>query len=301
MFAHWKKKKKKKFSFFHFGLKEKIKNIFSRKKDLASFEEFEKLLFEADLGVETTMDLVGKIEEEVKKKPQLSTEEILDILKENLLHYFSIFQEKKIIEKPHVIFITGVNGSGKTTSLVKLAYFFKKQEKKVLMVAADTYRAAATEQLEIWAKKIDVDLIKSQKGADPSSVVYDALQAAKTRNVDIVLIDVAGRLHTKTALMQELKKMKNVCSKLIDKAPHEVLLTIDATTGQNGIDQAEVFHEYIPITGIFLTKLDGTAKGGIAVALQRKLQIPILWIGIGETEEDLLAFNAKKFIESLLS
>jgi len=300
MFNFLKRKFKKRAFSFRFGLKEKIKNIFSRKKDLSAFEEFEKLLFEADLGVETSIELVEKIEKEVKKNPSLSTEEIVSILKENLLKYFP-FQEDIEMKKPHVMLIMGVNGSGKTTSLIKLANLFKKEGKNVLVVAADTYRAAAVEQLEIWTNKLNLDLIKSQKGADPSSVVYDALKAAKARDVDIVLIDVAGRLHTKTDLMQELTKIKGVCAKLIDKAPHEVLLAIDATTGQNGIDQALVFHEYVPITGIILTKLDGTAKGGVAVALQRKMKIPILWIGTGEKEEDILPFEAKNFIEALLS
>jgi fused signal recognition particle receptor len=196
--------------------------------------------------------------------------------------------------------MVGVNGGGKTTSLAKLAKHYQNLQKKVLLVAADTYRAAATEQLEKWAAKLHIDLIKSKQGSDPSAVVFDALSAAKARNIDVVLIDTAGRLQTKTDLMKELEKIRRICQKQVPHAPHETLLVVDATTGQNGLDQAKIFHQYTPIDGIILTKLDGSAKGGIVIAIQKELKIPILWVGLGEKEEDLVPFDAKEFVDALL-
>ena len=191
-------------------------------------------------------------------------------------------------------------GSGKTTSLAKLATHYRNQGKTVLIAAGDTFRAAAVEQLETWARKGDIPLVKSQPNSDPSAVAFDAIAAAKARNLDLVLIDTAGRLQTKTDLMQELAKIRRVCQKQIPDAPHETLLVIDATIGQNALDQAKTFHQFTPITGIVLTKLDSSAKGGIALAIQKELKIPILWVGVGESETDLAPFDADSYLNALL-
>jgi fused signal recognition particle receptor len=199
-----------------------------------------------------------------------------------------------------VILFVGVNGSGKTTTLAKLAARYASQGKKVLVVAGDTFRAAAAEQLDIWAKKLHFDIVKSQANSDPSGVVFDALAAAKSRHIDLVLIDTAGRLQTKTDLMQELAKVRRICDKQISGAPHDTYLTLDATIGQNALDQVETFHKFTPLTGLILTKLDGTAKGGIAYTLQTRYKIPILYIGTGEKAEDLEEFNPKEYVEGLI-
>ncbi len=303
-----------------FSLGKKLKNLFSGKVDSELLEEFEKILFEADLGADLALRLKEKLKDKIQKNPDLNSNEILAFLKTELLTIFeqTTFEQKPAenthpdqtasskttteITKnsPYVIMLVGTNGSGKTTTLAKLANHYKKQKKKLLIAAADTFRSAAVEQLAIWAKSLDCDIIKSRHGADPAAVVFDAMEAAKNRQTDIILIDTAGRLQNKTELMQELDKIKRILHKKQPGSPHETLLTIDATVGQNGLDQAELFNEFTPLTGIILTKFDGTAKGGIVVAIEEKLHIPIKWVGTGEKIDDLIAFDAKTYVEELL-
>jgi fused signal recognition particle receptor len=272
----------------------KIRALFSRNIDENSYVELEKLLYEADLGPSVAAELVQKIR---IQKP----EEVLPFLKSELLKIFPKETPPHCLHTPHVILMIGVNGSGKTTSLAKLAHHYQKSGKKVLIAAGDTFRAAAVEQLETWAKKLDIDLIKSQSNSDPAAVAFDALAAAKARSADVVLIDTAGRLQNKTDLMQELAKLRRICQKQIPDAPHETLLVLDGTVGQNAIDQARTFHQFTPITGIILTKLDGSAKGGIAVPIQKELGLPVLWVGLGEGEEDLIPFDLNSYLDALLS
>ena len=250
------------------------------------------------MGAATSAELVDKVRALYRKNPSIATDQILAFVKQELLQ--GLVPYHPTYGKPHVILLVGVNGSGKTTTLAKLASHYLRQGKKVLVAAGDTFRAAAVEQLETWAKRVGVDLIKSQPNSDPSGVAFDAMAAAKARNVDIVLIDTAGRLQTKTDLMQELAKVRRVCQKQMASAPHETLLVIDATIGQNGVDQAKTFHQFTPITGIVLTKLDGSAKGGIAIAIQKELQIPIQWVGTGEGAEDLEPFDPESYVDALL-
>ncbi|NGX44312.1 MAG: Signal recognition particle receptor FtsY [Candidatus Anoxychlamydiales bacterium] len=301
MFKFFKSKLKKvAISLKKFSIGRKLKSLFSKKIDESLFEELEKLFYESDLGVKISVELTDKVRDLLKKDPDISSDEILKTLKAELLT--DIIEYKEIEKKkPHVIMIIGVNGSGKTTSIAKIAKHYKDEGRKVLLIAADTYRAAAVDQLASWAEKAEVDIIKSKQGSDPSSVVFDGLTAALNRDVDIVIIDTAGRLHTKTGLMQELEKIKKVSNKVIETSPHETLLVVDATSGQNGVDGAKVFNSYTPISSIFLTKLDGTAKGGIVLSIQKEIKVPIQWIGLGESLDDLTAFNAKEFIDDLLS
>lgn len=279
-------------------LSKKIRALFSRALDDSTFEHLEQIFYEADLGAATSAELVDKIRVLYRKDPKITTDQILAFVKQDLLQGFTV--QHASFSSPHVILLVGVNGSGKTTTLAKLASYYARQKKKVLVAAGDTFRAAAVEQLETWAKRVGVDLIKSQPNSDPSGVAFDALAAAKARGIDIVLIDTAGRLQTKTDLMHELAKVRRVCQKQIPDAPHETLLVLDATVGQNAIDQAQTFHQFTPISGIVLTKLDGTAKGGIAVAIQKQLNIPIRWIGTGETADDLAPFEPISYVDALL-
>lgn len=301
MFKFFKSKIKKiALSLKKFSIGKKIKELFSRKPDASLFEELEKLFYESDLGVALSCELTEKIKKILKDAPDTDFNEILKILKQELLKQTIPYQELEL-KKPHVIMIVGVNGSGKTTSIAKLANYYKEEGKNVLLIAADTYRAAAVDQLEVWANKIGIDIIKSLRGSDPSAVVFDGLTAAKARDADVVIIDTAGRLHTKTNLMQELEKIKRVANKVIENTPNETILVIDATTGQNGVDQARIFNNYTPISSIFLSKLDGTAKGGIVLSVQKELKVPIKWIGIGEKLEDIQHFDAEKFLDDLFS
>ncbi|MBU6383409.1 MAG: signal recognition particle-docking protein FtsY [Verrucomicrobia bacterium] len=279
----------------------KIKALFSNPPDDAAFEHLEQILYEADLGAEMAAQLVDQIRGLYKKNGKLTSEEVLAFVKKELLQGLLPYRPPTDRAKPLVILVVGVNGSGKTTSLAKLAAHYLREGKKVLIAAGDTFRAAAIEQLETWAKRLGVDFVKSQPNSDPSGVAFDALAAAKARGIDVVLIDTAGRLQTKTELMHELAKVRRICQKQIPDAPHETLLVVDATIGQNAIDQAKTFHQFTPLTGIILTKLDGTAKGGIAIAIQKQLTIPIQWIGTGEGAEDLERFDPISYVNALFS
>lgn len=276
----------------------KIRALFSKAPDESAFEHLEQIFYEADLGAATAAELVDKIRSLYRKNPKVNTDQILAFVKQELLQ--GLVPYRPVYSAPHVILLVGVNGSGKTTTLAKLASHYARQGKKVLIAAGDTFRAAAVEQLETWAKRVGVELVKSQPNSDPSGVAFDALAAAKARGIDIVLIDTAGRLQTKTDLMHELAKVRRVCQKQIPTAPHETLLVVDATIGQNAIDQAQTFNKFTPITGIALSKLDGSAKGGIAIAIQKQLNIPIQWVGTGEGAEDLEPFEPESYVDALL-
>ncbi len=279
------------------GLGSKIQALFSRGVDESTYTHLEQLLYEADLGPSIAVDLVEKLRIFLRKK---TVEDALGFLKEELAKFFTPSLPVEM-HSPHVILVVGVNGSGKTTSIAKLSLHYKKMGKKVLIAAGDTFRAAAVEQLQTWADKIDVPLVKSTQGGDASAVAFDALKAATARGIDVVLIDTAGRLQNKEDLMQELAKIRRVLQKQMPDSPHETLLVLDATTGQNAIDQATTFHKFCPITGIVLTKLDGSAKGGIAVPIQKELGIPICWVGLGEGEDDLIPFDLNSYLDALLA
>ncbi len=279
-----------------------INELFGSSKsiDEALFEELEELLITSDLGIDVTMKMMDKIRKKAKK---LSTaNELKNVLKEELTALFPAATEKpedRKKTKPHIIMVVGVNGTGKTTTLGKLASKFNSQGNKVLIAAADTFRAAAIEQVEIWANRSNASIVKHKEGADPAAVAYDAVEAACARNVDIVLIDTAGRLHTQKNLMEELKKIKRSVNKKLPGAPHEVLMVLDSTTGQNAISQATLFNEAVGLTQIALTKLDGTAKGGIVASIANTMKIPITYIGVGENIEDLQDFDSTLFINAL--
>ena len=264
------------------------------------FDELEELLVTSDLGIDITMDMMEKIRKKAKK---LSTaDELKQVLKDELIQLFPPPPENKEnapATKPCVIMVVGVNGTGKTTTLGKLAMKYTSQGKKVLIAAADTFRAAAIEQVEIWADRSSASIVKHKAGADPAAVAYDSVEASIARDIDIVLIDTAGRLHTQKNLMEELKKIKRSVNKKLPGAPHEVLMVLDATTGQNAISQAKLFDEAVGLTQIALTKLDGTAKGGIVAAIASSMNLPIHYIGVGEQIEDLQEFNATRFIAAL--
>lgn len=282
---------------------EKIKSLFQGKIDESTLEKLEQLLYEADFGVQTAMELTQKVRDLHRSNPSFKTADFLASLQEHLVSllgkYPSGLTEVPQDKLPMVILIVGVNGNGKTTSVAKLAHLLQENKKKVLVAAADTFRAAAIEQLETWAHRLQIDIVKGAPRSDPAAVAFDAVQAAKSRGCDVVLIDTAGRLHTKTPLMQELEKIKRSCQKAHASGPHETLLVLDATTGQNAIDQAKHFHKFTPLTGIILTKLDGTAKGGIVVAIERELGLPIKFIGTGEQIDDLQPFDSQSFVSNL--
>ena len=267
-------------------------------------EELEEILIGADFGVEATMSIIADMRVLAKEKRVSGADDFLQMLKDELTKTLEPGDHALTWESPegpHVTLIAGVNGSGKTTTAGKLCAHLTKQGKTVMLGAADTFRAAAVEQLTIWSERTGVPIIKHKDGADPAAVAFDAVDAAASRGVDCLLIDTAGRLHTKVNLMEELKKIQRVVNKRVPGAPHEVLLVLDATTGQNGLQQAKVFTEALNVTGIVLTKLDGTAKGGITVAIQRQLGIPIKLIGVGEAVDDLQPFNARDFVEAIFS
>jgi fused signal recognition particle receptor len=280
-----------------------LRRLFGQPMDEQALDDLEKILYEADLGVGIASEITEKIREKLKKNPDLKGDALLEEVQKELLSMVNFPDSLPLSETsatPHVILIVGVNGNGKTTSIAKLAKRYQESGKKVLVGAADTFRAAAIEQLETWAHRLQIDIVKGSPKSDPAAVTYDAVSAGKARGMDIVLIDTAGRLHTKTNLMQELEKIKRSCRKFNPDSPHETLLVLDATTGQNAIDQAKTFNQYTPITGLILTKLDGSAKGGIVIAIQRQLKIPVKFIGVGEGIDDLEPFDKEVFIKTLL-
>jgi fused signal recognition particle receptor len=289
----------------HQGLVEKMDRLFLGKKtiDQELLDELEGLLFEADLGVNTSSQLIEGVRQGLKRGELQEPQKVKDFIKQEVLRILKSGEKPLSIDfsqtKPFVMMVVGVNGGGKTTTIGKIAHQYSSQGKKVMVGAADTFRAAAVEQLEVWAHRVGADLIKQSKGSDPSAVAFDAIHAAKARGMDLVFIDTAGRLHTKVNLMEELKKVKRIVGRECPGAPHEILLVLDATTGQNAISQAELFNEAIGVTGIALTKLDGTAKGGIIIGITEELKIPIRYVGVGEGIDDLKEFNAAEFVQAL--
>lgn len=274
----------------------------TREVDEAALEDLEAALLTSDIGVQTTTEILDALRERAKKQAIEGGAELKQLLKEQLLTILETPATQPVVpvEPPCVTFLVGVNGTGKTTTSGKLAAWLRGQNRTVLLCAADTFRAAAIEQLEVWAGRSGVEMIKTRQGGDPAAVLYDAASAAKARKIDDVLVDTAGRLHTKTGLMDELEKMRRTAAKLVPGAPHEVLLVLDATTGQNGLQQARQFTQAAGVTGIVLTKLDGTAKGGIAVAIARELKLPVRFVGVGEQMGDLLEFDPAAFVDALL-
>ncbi|MDP8988785.1 MAG: signal recognition particle-docking protein FtsY [Acidobacteriota bacterium] len=285
------------------GLMEKLEDAVSGRKEINAdvLEELEYALITADIGANTTAEILERIRQRVERHQLGDIAEIKSLIREHLLEILEATERPlpHVAQPPAVIFVVGVNGAGKTTSIGKLTRRLQSEGRSVLLCAADTFRAAAIEQLEVWAQRTGAEIIKQQTGADPSAVAFDAVQAAKARKVDYVIIDTAGRLHTKTNLMAELEKMRRTVSRVIPEAPHEVLLVIEATTGQNGLEQARKFTETSAVTGIILTKLDGTAKGGVVVAISRELNLPIRYVGVGEQLDDLLPFDPTQFVASL--
>ncbi len=283
----------------------RIDDLILGKKDIDHnlIEELEEILISSDLGVRASHKLIEQVQAKLKRGEAEKPEVVKNYLKEGV--YNLLLPRERSLPlpdgTPYVIMVIGVNGTGKTTTIAKLAHYFKSQGKKVLLVAADTFRAAAIEQLEVWSKRIECAFIKQGSGSDPSAVVYDALKSSSKKGSDIVIIDTAGRMHTKTNLMEELKKITRVIGREHPGAPHEVLLVIDATTGQNALSQATLFQQAIEVTGIVLTKLDGTSKGGIIVAISEELAIPIRFIGSGEDLDDLSLFSAEEFVNALFT
>jgi fused signal recognition particle receptor len=286
------------------GFTSRIRTILRRGKiDEDIFEELEATLIQADMGVKTTTELLEKMRTRVKTDKLTDAEQLYSVLEEELISLMSHETGDTSVPpqptSPFVTLMIGVNGVGKTTTIGKLANIHHLNGKKVLVAASDTFRAAAVEQLEIWAERANAEIVKHKSGADPAAVAYDALSASISRGCDYLIIDTAGRLHTKTNLMEELKKIKRVLGKLDATAPHEVLMVLDATTGQNAISQARLFTEALGVTGIVLTKLDGTAKGGIVIAIQEEFGIPVKYIGVGESLDDLKPFHPDEFIKAL--
>ena len=284
----------------------RVDSLFLGRKEIDAelLDELEEILITADLGVSTTMDLLDEIRRRVSRKELKDPQALKFALKELMLDFFEGYEDAALqmpAGGPFVIMVVGVNGVGKTTTIGKIANKFIRSGQRVLLVAADTFRAAAIDQLKVWGERVGADVAAKQKGADPSSVIYDALDYAASRDFDVIIIDTAGRLHTKVNLMEELKKIKRVINKKIAGAPHEIMLILDATTGQNSISQARLFNEAVGLTGLTLTKLDGTAKGGIVVNISHDFNIPIRFIGIGEKLEDLRDFNPGEFIEALFA
>jgi len=284
------------------GLLGKLDHILSRGEiDENLWDDFEETLILADIGVGTTLKLRKEIEEEISRQSLRDPKAIKSALRDKCMLILKGAEGKsiRIKAKPFVMMIAGVNGVGKTTTIGKIAYKFRNDGKSVMVAAADTFRAAAVEQLEVWAKRVGSEFLKAQHGADPSAVAFDALKATMARGTDVLIIDTAGRLHTKSNLMDELKKMNRVIGRELEGAPHETLLVLDATTGQNAIQQAKMFNEVVEISGIILAKLDGTAKGGVILAIAEELNIPVKYIGIGESLGDLREFNAEEFVDAL--
>ncbi|MDT0122238.1 signal recognition particle-docking protein FtsY [Paenibacillus sp. RRE4] len=288
------------------GLVEKVTDLVIRRKkiDEEFYEELEEILIGADVGVNTVMNLIEDLRAEVKKRKIEDAAELQPVLSEKLTDLLRGEQNNELKMNPDgitVILFVGVNGVGKTTTIGKLAHRFKQQGKKVIMAAGDTFRAGAIEQLEVWGQRAGVDVIKQQSGSDPAAVMYDAVQAAKQRGADVLLCDTAGRLQNKSNLMDELNKIYRVIQREIPSAPHEVLMVLDATTGQNALNQAKLFGEKSGVTGLVLTKLDGTAKGGIVVAIRQELDLPVKLVGLGEKIDDLQEFDSEQFVHALFA
>lgn len=299
------------------GLEKTKSNVFSKlskavagksKVDEEVLDNLEEVLISSDVGVNTTLKIIDRIEARVAKDRYLGTGELNRILKEEVAALLDENNTEDAVEfttpaniKPYVIMVVGVNGVGKTTTIGKLAYQFKKAGKKVVLGAADTFRAAAVDQLKIWSERVDVPIVEQGMGADPASVAYDTLQSALTQNADVVLIDTAGRLHNKVNLMNELSKIKRVMDKIIPEAPHDVMLVLDGSTGQNAIEQARQFTKATEVTSLALTKIDGTAKGGVVIGISDEFKIPVRYIGVGEGLEHLQVFNKLEFVDSLFS
>jgi fused signal recognition particle receptor len=272
------------------------------KIDEELFEELEEILITSDVGIDTSMKIIENLKKKVKVNKVVDPQKVKELLKQEVSEILSMGESKlKLETTPSIILVVGVNGVGKTTSIGKIANLLKTQGKKVVLAAGDTFRAAAIDQLEIWSDRVGVELIKHSEGADPAAVIYDAIQAVKARKADVLICDTAGRLHTKKNLMEELKKVFRVIDRELPNASREVLLVLDATTGQNAISQAKSFGDITDVTGIVLTKLDGTAKGGIVIAVASSLNMPVKFIGVGEQMDDLQRFNAKEFAEALFS
>jgi fused signal recognition particle receptor len=286
------------------NLTERIEAVVSLGKEIDrnTLDDLEATLLGADLGMTTTQEVLEKLREKADRKQIANVEELKRLLKEEILAILTATDSQpvtKVDGTPEVILVVGVNGTGKTTTIGKLAQVLRTDGKTVLLCAADTFRAAAIEQLEVWGDRTGTEVIRTKAGGDPSAVLYDALQAATARHTDYVIVDTAGRLHTKTNLMAELEKMRRTAQRIIPGAPHETLLVMDATTGQNGLQQARQFTQSAGVTGIVLTKLDGTAKGGVVVAISRELGVPVRYVGVGEKVGDLLPFDPKDFVDSL--
>ena len=293
------------------GLEKTKENVFNKLSravagkttiDELALDDIEEALITSDIGVETTLKIIEKLEERVAKDKYINTSELNDFLKVEIsLLMKEGYEEIPEVDGPYVIMVVGVNGVGKTTTIGKLAHQFKQQGKKVVLGAADTFRAAAVDQLVIWAGRAGVAIVKQDMGSDPASVCFDTLQSAKASDADVVIIDTAGRLHNKINLMNELTKIKNVMAKVIPEAPHDVMLVLDASTGQNAIEQATQFTKATKVNSLALTKLDGTAKGGVVIGISDQFQIPVRYIGVGEGVEDLQVFNKNEFIDSLFN
>lgn len=285
------------------GLVDRVEDVLHGRKEIDAdlLEELEYTLITADIGVKTANEILENIRQRVERHLVNDPNELRQLIREHLLGVLEACERPLIraTEPPTVLMVVGVNGSGKTTTIGKLTSRLKGEGRSVLLCAADTFRAAAIEQLEVWGQRTGTEVIRQQQGSDPSAVMFDALQAAKARKVDTIVVDTAGRLHTKSNLMAELEKMRRTATRVVPDAPHEVWLVLDATTGQNGLEQARKFTESAGVTGIVLTKLDGTAKGGIVIAIARELNLPIRYIGVGEQVEDLLPFEPERFIASL--
>ncbi len=293
------------------SLNSKLDVIFEGRKQIDErlLDELEEMLISTDIGVQTTMQILEAIRKGVSRQEINDLDALKSVMKGELLTILQASKDRGVATetavsdaiKPYVLMVVGVNGVGKTTTIGKLAQRIKNEGNDVLICAADTFRAAASEQLEIWSKRADVPLIQQKQGTDPAAVLFDSLQAAKSRNADVLIVDTAGRLHNKSNLMAELEKMKRIAGREVEGAPHETLLVIDAVTGQNGLEQARQFMKTADVTGIVLTKLDGTAKGGIAVAISNELGLPIRYVGIGEQVDDLLVFDAENYINGLFN
>jgi len=293
------------------GLKKTKENVFEKLSravagksviDELALDDIEEALITSDIGVETTLKIIERLEERVGRDKYLNSTELNSFLKQEISSLMQdTYKELPEVDGPYVIMVVGVNGVGKTTTIGKLAHQFKKAGKKVVLGASDTFRAAAVDQLVIWSERVGVDIVKQDMGSDPASVAFDTLQSAKANNADVVIIDTAGRLHNNVNLMRELGKIRNVMQKVIPEAPHDVMLVLDASTGQNAIEQATQFTAATDVDSIALTKLDGTAKGGVVIGISDQFQIPVRYIGVGEGMEDLQQFNKKEFVDSLFN